>query len=120
MPRPKKTKAVSAFTINFNKILRERNLTAKQAADVMQIAYTTVVGFTKGAMITDMEALSRFTTALSLDFEWMLTGKVKNVDPAQIPLDQIFAEDEEASFSGIYRIEAKKLSVRSDKKKGLT
>jgi len=44
-------------------------------------------------------------------------GKVKNIDPSQIPMDQIFEEEKTSSFSGIYRIEAKKLVIKGDKKK---
>ncbi len=118
MPRRKRTKAVGAFTENFNKILRERGLTVKQAAELMQLPYTTVVGFTNGAMPSSYESVSKFCTALSLDFEWLLTGKTKNFDPSQIPLDQIFQEEATNSFSGIFKIEAKKLIPIGHKKKG--
>jgi hypothetical protein len=118
MPRQRKQKTVNAFTANFTATLQQRSLSIKQAADLMGLPYTTVVGFTNGAMPTDMEAISRFCTALSLNFEFLMTGKTKNIDPSQIPLDQIFTEDTDASFSGIYRIEARKLSPRADKKKG--
>ena len=118
MPRAKRQKGQTAFTTNFNKVLRERRLSVKQAAELFGLPYTTVVGFTNGAQPNDLGAVSKFCTALSLDFEWLLTGRVKNFDPSSIPLDQIFTEDHEASFSGIYKIEAKKLSIKIDKKKG--
>lgn len=108
MPRPKRTRAVSAFTVGFNKTLRERGLTLKQAANIMQIAYSTVVGYSNGAMPTDMEAISRFCATLSLDFEYLLTGKMRNIEPSLIALEHLF-EEEGTSFSGIYKIEAKKL-----------
>lgn len=118
MPRPKREKAETPFTKNFNKILRERRLSIKQVAELMGLPYTTAVGIAGGATPTDMEAISRFCTALNVDFEWLLTGKIKNFDASQIPLDQIFEEERESSFSGIYKIEAKKLLVKVEKKKG--
>lgn len=95
------------FAKNLQKVLRERGLTLRAAAEIAGVNQSVISSWTAGSQPADLLAVQKLSQGLGVDFEWLLTGNSSQITPQALALTQIF--EEEDAFSGIFRLEAKRL-----------
>lgn len=97
----------SPFTKNLVSLLDERNLSLRAAAQMAGVAQSVMAGWAAGAQPTNMMAIHRLAKALGVSFEWLLTGIRSTENNPDFDLSEWF--EEEDGFSGLYRLEARRL-----------
>lgn len=112
MKSKKEPKIQSPFSENLRKVSEERQLSQRAIAEIAGIPLSTLNTWLNGAIPTDHMAVLKLCKALSLDYQWLMTGEVSNSRVGDLRLDQIFSIEDDASFSGIFQIEAKRLKRR--------
>lgn len=95
-------------------ILKERQISQKQAADLMGVSVSVVHDWMNGTYPNDPSALLKLCRALNCDFQWLLTGELSSAK-SQTNLSEVFDIQDEPSFSGVFMIEAKRLSIKGDR-----
>ena len=101
----------SIFSANLKTLLKERNITQKQAADLAGVSQSSMNDWINGASPTEMNGVLKLATALRTDFQFLLTG-VRSL-PTSIEdasLSDLFNIEDESTFSGVFQIEAKRLT----------
>lgn len=108
---PKKTEKTdqSVFSQNLNKLLKDRGISQRAAAELAGVNPSVVNDWCNGAVPRDLKAVSKLCKALSTDFEWILTGEASEQRKYDPKLEDFFEVEKDSSFSGIFQIEAKKL-----------
>ncbi|PCI26302.1 hypothetical protein COB52_06115 [Candidatus Kaiserbacteria bacterium] len=105
----------SPFTVNFNAVTKERGLSVRALAAILEVPESTAHDWLQGVQPTDMGPLVRLCATTGVDFQFLMTGTYsKASDPASIPLTQIFDTSEEEAFSGIFEISARRLKRRQE------
>lgn len=110
--KPKRKKADSPFKDNLKAILSERGISQKGAAEIMGVSVTVVHDWLQGSYPNDPSAVLKFCKAIGCDFQWILTGESSSTNQIQPNLAQFFDIEDEPMFSGIFKIEAKRLKKR--------
>lgn len=110
--RPGKSRQQSVFAKNLKKVLEERSITQKAAAELAAVPASTVGDWLSGVHPTDALAVQRLCRALRCDFEWLLTGAKGPSDLSGIPISEIFDVTDEPTFSGFFEISARRLRKR--------
>lgn len=113
MSKPKRVrrKIESPFARILTQVLKDRGITQRQAAALCSVAPSVINQWTSGSQPLDLGAVLTLSKALGISFQFLLTGEEPGPAPkpvAEIPLDELF-EESPTEFSGIYRIEAKRL-----------
>jgi hypothetical protein len=120
MGRPKKQSTTSVFSVNLRKVLDERQLTLKMAADLMGVPYTTLVEWANGASPSNIEAIGGFCRKMGIDFQWLLTGVHSRTSAVDLPAEDLlreYFEERDDGLSGLFKITATRL-VRRKKEAG--
>ena len=97
----------SPFAQNLQKVLKERGISLRVAANIAGVSQSVISSWLAGAQPADLNAVHKFARSTGTDFEWLVVGHLSGKKANSIPLNEIFEEQE--AFSGIYQIEAKKL-----------
>lgn len=113
--RPVRSKTATPFAANLKKLLADRQLSIRTMADIAGVKPSTLQNWLSGENPADILAVQKLARALQLDFEALLTGTSTKFDPQNVDLSQIFTEQPEPSFSGLFKIEAKRLVKKSGK-----
>ena len=80
------------------------------AAEIAGVNSATINQWLSGSQPNDPIAVLKLCKALRSDFQWLLTGTPRPSQKVEeLALLEIFEMQDEADFSGIYMIEAKKL-----------
>lgn len=106
--KPIRTKSSSPFAKNL-KALAERGISQKSASELAGVTPATLNDWLGGTQPSDPIAVQRLCRALKADFEWLLTGEKSRVEPRELSLAEVFDVQDDATFSGIFQIEAKRL-----------
>ncbi len=114
--KPKRKKVIGPFSKNLGLILSERSLSQKQAANIMGVRVSVMNDWLNGVYPHDPQPLLRFCKAIGCDFQWLLTGEQSQLR-TNANLNEVFDIQDDATFSGIFMIEAKRLKVRDSGKK---
>ena len=104
-PRPKE---VSPFGANLRRVLEERQLTGKAAAEICGVAPSVIADWLAGGMPTNLMAVQKLAIALKVNFEWLLTGRTSSVEQRDLSMTELF-EEHDVGLNGIFKIEAKRL-----------
>lgn len=107
--RSVKPKPKSPLAQNLKKVLEDRGITQKAAAELASVPPSTIGDWLAGVMPTDPIAVQRLCRALKCDFEWLLTGAKGRADFGGVPLTEIFDLQDEPAFSGFFEISARRL-----------
>lgn len=110
--KPIRMKAISPFARNLKAVLAERGVSQKMAAELAGVSAPTVNDWLAGSQPTDALAVQKLCRALKISFEWALTGATSQVTGSDATLAEIFDVHDEPTFSGIFKIEAKRLKKR--------
>ena len=114
--KPKRKKTSGPFSKNLSLILKERQISQKQAADLMGVAISVIHDWTTGTYPNDPTALLKLCRALNCDFQWLLTGE-QSLPKTKANLTEIFDIQDDPTFSGVFMIEAKRLKIRGEDSK---
>lgn len=109
--KPKRKKTSGPFSRNLSLILKERQISQKQAADLMGVAISVIHDWTTGTYLNDPSALLKLCRAVNCDFQWLLTGE-QSRPKNQANLTEIFDIQDDPAFSGVFIIEAKRLKIK--------
>lgn len=96
--------------------MHERGLNIKTIAEIAGVNHSVVMNWLNGGVPANPLAVQRLARALSLDFETLLTGTSTKLSPKEMSLSQIFNEQVDPAFSGIFKIEAKRLTRKGEEK----
>lgn len=107
--KPSRKRLNSPFAKNLKTILEERALSQRAASEIADVSVATINDWLQGAQPNDLMAVMRLCQALKCDFQWLLTGTRSQFYGDDLPLSQVFDIQNEAAFSGIFMIEAKRL-----------
>ena len=113
LPRKKRTARKpldSPFRKNLQSLMREKGLTAKKVAELSGVSPTVVQNWLTGSVPHNFLAVASLSTALGVDFQWLLTG-VHGAAPTvnALSLGELFDIEPDPSFSGLFMLEAKRL-----------
>ena len=111
--RPARKKVSSPFSKNLKAILSERGLSQSAAAVIAQVSPATIhdwIYSSGGGAPSDPMALQRLCRALNCNMEWLLCGSTTPVDSKEISLAELFQSEPDPTFSGIFSIEARRLT----------
>jgi transcriptional regulator with XRE-family HTH domain len=111
-PKPRRRKSESPFKDNLRAILDERGISQRGAAEIMGVSVTVVHDWLQGSYPNDPNAVLKFCKAIGCDFQWMLTGEDSSPHQIQSNLSQFFDIEDDPMFSGIFKIEAKRLKKK--------
>jgi transcriptional regulator with XRE-family HTH domain len=99
------------FSKNFKKLLEEKGISVRKAAEIAGTSSSTVSGWLNGVNPADPSVILKLCEALGADFQYILTGKVSlTFTPNR--LNELFDIEDAPDFSGLYLLEAKKLKWR--------
>lgn len=107
--KPIRKRAESPFSKNLKRILADRGISQKVAAELAGVSQSTIVDWTAGSNPTDPLAVQKLCRALKCEFEWLLTGEVSKLEIKGLSLAELFEVQDEPAFSGLFQIEAKRL-----------
>ena len=111
MEKRKKRTTLGPFATNLKRILEERRITAKAASELAQIPNSTLGQWLAGAAPLDLEAVNRLAIALDVDFQFLVLGKA--APPKAQRSEDFFEIENEASLSGLFQIEIKRLKPKT-------
>jgi len=109
---PKRKKLDSPFAKTLNKILKERGITLRAAAEMASVPLSTIADWTSGSSPSDLGAVARLAKALGVTFEYLCLGHEETIDKKTFTINDMF--EEVKAFDGIYRITATKLEPKKD------
>lgn len=109
--RPRRKKVESVFSKNFQKVLDERGLTLKQAAELSGVSISTCADWVSGSNPNNLTAVGDFCRKLSIDFEWLVLGRSSNKPLSEIPINELF-DEQDVGLSGLFKISAVRLTKK--------
>lgn len=107
--KPARKRVISPFAKNLQKILHERNISQRAAAELAQVSPSVLAGWLSGSQSNDPIAIQRLAKGLGCSFEWLLCGAVSDIKASQISMAELFEQEADPTFSGVFRIEAHRL-----------
>ena len=112
MKPPKRSKITIPFGQNLKKIMKERNLTHKQVAEMAGCPVSVINDWVgKGASTPhDLTRVSRLASGLGVSFQWLLLSEHPNIK--NLTVADVFEEVNEESISGYFKIEVTKLKLK--------
>jgi transcriptional regulator with XRE-family HTH domain len=111
----KRSKVDSPFASILSAIMKDRGLSLKAVAGMADVGSPVVSSWLNGAVPHDPKAVQRLARGLQISFEHLLTGEITEPTIGALSLQELFRE--ENAFSGLYRIEAKRLVRKTVSKK---
>lgn len=113
MSKTKRNTTGAVFATNLKKVMGERGLTGRAAAEIANVAPSTFNMWLSGSAPQDLDAVLRFSRGVNCDFQWLLTGKK---EPIQLPdIAELYDIVDEANLSGLFLISAKRLRLKNRK-----
>lgn len=103
------------FGRNLTELLKSRGISQRAAAELISVNPSVIHDWCSGAIPRDLQAVAKLCKALSVDFQWLLTGEQSPKVEQNKSLEDFFEVEEDSSFSGIFQIEAKRLRRKSHK-----
>ena len=94
----------SVFSKTLIRLMNEKNLSVRSAAEIAQVSSSTLNSWRSGSSPSDFKAIQRLAKALDVSFEFLLTGNSNN----DINIHEVF-DEEAAIFDGFARISIRRL-----------
>ena len=110
--QPRRKRITTPFAQNLKKILQDREVSIRGAAEICGVNQAMVHSWINGAQPHDLIAVLKLCKALKCDFQWLLTNSHPQVSIKEMSLQEIFEMENDPAFSGIFQIEAKRLKRR--------
>ena len=112
--KPKRKRVSSPFAGNLKKVLDERGISIRSAAQICGVNQASVHSWLNGTQPHDVNCLLKLCKAVKCDFQWLLTGTHGQAKVQEMALQEIFETENDPAFSGIFQIEAKRLKRRKE------
>lgn len=112
--KPTRKKIPSPFARNLKKILEERGISQRGAAEIAGVNVAVLHDWLNGSVPHDHSAVLKLCKALSCDFQWLLTDTHAQIEAKDFSISEIFDVQDDPDYSGIFMIEAKRLRRRSE------
>ncbi len=109
--RGRRPKGPSIFSKNFKKLLEEKKVTIRKAAEICGTSPSVISGWCNGSVPNDPTALLKLCQELGADFQFLMTGVPSSTIPAN-RIGELFEIEEVPDFSGVFLLEAKRLKWR--------
>lgn len=107
--KPARKRVESPFGKNLQRILSERDISQKTAAELAQVQPSVLAGWLTGSQANDPLAIQRLAKGLGCSFEWLLCGTDSEIKANQLSMAELFEAEADPSFSGVFRVEAHRL-----------
>lgn len=114
--KPTRKRISSPLGKNLRKVLEERAISQRGAAELAGVQVSVINGWLTDSIPHDLSAVQRLCRGLKVDFEWLLTGERSKLNIGDVPLSEIFDVEDEADFSGVFEISARRLRRKEGKK----
>lgn len=112
--KPARKRVISPFAKNLQKVLSERHISQRAAAELANVQPSVLQGWLTGSQANDPLAIQRLAKGLGCSFEWLLCGSDSQLEPGKISMSELFETDADPTFSGVFRIEAHRLRRKSE------
>lgn len=112
--KPKRKRIATPFAENLKKILDDRDVSIRGAAEIMGINQAMVHSYLNGTQPHDALAVLKLCRALKCDYQWLMTNTLPETKLKEMSLQEIFETENDPAFSGIFQIEAKRLKRRKE------
>lgn len=110
---PVRKRIDTPFAKNLKKLLVERGISQRAAAEIAGVNSATINQWLSGTQPNDAMAVLKLSKAFGCDFQWLLTGQHSERSKlGEIGLSELFDIQDEAALTGIFMIEAKRLKRR--------
>ena len=106
--QPRRKREPSTFAENLRRLLDQRRISQRVAAQMAGVSNSTMADWLSGAAPSDLHKVAALAQALHVSFEALCLGTHEGQAINQIPTEEIF-EEEAIGFEGIYKIKAIKL-----------
>lgn len=118
MPEKKKPRRKrqdqSVFAKNLNRLLAERGISHRVAAQMIGISQSTLADWSAGSAPSDLSKVAALARALGVSFSYLCLGIEDHPSRDEIDLDDLY-EEEPVSFDGLYKIKAIRLNRKKKK-----
>lgn len=111
--RRKKEQELSTFAKNLNRILKERGISTRVAAQMANVGQSTVQSWLTGAAPSNLEAVANLARGLGCSFSFLCLGQHEGMSLDEMPLSSLFKE--EPAFEGVFKVSAVRLIRRTSK-----
>lgn len=98
----------SPFARNLNKLMKDKGMTIREAADVVGVAHSTINSWRSGAAPEDFMAVKELAKALGVSFSFLLTGEDETRGEQPPSVAEVFTEGD-ALFDGYAKITIQRL-----------
>ena len=102
--------SMNVFTKNLLRLMSERGVSIRQAAEYAGVSPSTVNSWRSGSAPTDFNAVHKLAKGLGVSFEFLLTGKDEGSNH-QVSITEVF--EEQKYFDGYCRVRIDRLIPRS-------
>jgi len=114
--KPARRRIDSPFGKNLKKVLDERAISQRGAAELAGVQVSVINGWLTDSIPHDLSAVQKLCRGLKVDFEWLLTGERSKLNMGDVPLSEIFDVTDEPDFNGIFEVSARRLRRKEGKK----
>lgn len=113
--KPKRQRAEkSTFADNLNRILSERGISQRVAAQMAGVSQSVIADWCAGSSPSDLSKVASLAKGLGVTFSYLCLGVHENPSLDEIAIESLF-DEESTPFEGVFKLSAVRL-VR--KKKG--
>ncbi len=113
--KPIRKKVIGPFAQNLATVLRERELSQRNAADIAEVPVSVINDWLAGSQPYNLFAVQKLCHTLGIDFEWILTGQKAKGKDLSLEYSDIFEVIESSNFSGLFEISARRLKFKEGK-----
>lgn len=106
--RHPKKQQTSVLAKKLERILKERNISTRVAADMAGVGQSTIQSWLCGSAPADLQAVAKLARGLGVSFSYLCLGEHESVNVSELPLSSIFQEEE--FFEGIIKLKAIRLT----------
>lgn len=110
--RPRETPPFSKLLVG---LMREKNMTVREAAAVAGVGPSTIVSWRSGALPEDFRAVRALARKLGVSFSYLLTGEDDTRPDGAPSVNEVF-QDAGTLFDGYAKIQIQRLIPRKGEK----
>lgn len=118
MPEKKKPRRKrqdqSVFAKNLNRLLSERGIPHRVAAQMIGISQSTLADWSAGSAPSDLTKVAALARALGVSFSYLCLGIEDHPNRDEIDIADLY-EEEPVSFDGLFKIKAVRLTRKKKK-----
>ncbi|MBC7457483.1 MAG: helix-turn-helix domain-containing protein [Bdellovibrionaceae bacterium] len=118
MPEKKKPRRKrqdqSVFAKNLNRLLADRGISHRVAAQMIGVSQSTFASWSAGSAPSDLAKVAALAKALGVSFSYLCLGIEDHPNRNEVDLSDLYTE-EPVSFDGLFKIKATRLVRKKTK-----